>query len=78
VKEGLATMDVSTNPLVVGKDLSLKKPYLKAPNPVKVGELKQFVKQKYLLNDKQFSHLEILINFQNKVRCLVEERRLLY
>ena len=37
----MALIDVSSNPMVLGDTLALKKPFLKAPHPMKIGDLKQ-------------------------------------
>lgn len=72
VSQGMALIDVSSNPMVLGDTLALKKPFLKAPHPMKIGDLKQFLRQKYMLSEKQFSLLEIVIDVQDK-RMVLDE-----
>ena len=46
--------------------LLLKKPYLRVPPQLRIVDLKQFLKMKYLLSDEQLDGLQIIVNHQEK------------
>ena len=64
-------LKLTPNPDVNPLDLSLKSPYLRVPCLLKIGDLKQYAKKKYLLSSEQFAILEILVRFDQRVRLVI-------
>eukprot|EP01036_Dinobryon_divergens_P035658 gene35658-46253_t len=51
--------------------LLLKKPYLRVPPQLRIVDLKQFFKMKYLLSDEQLDGLQIIVNHHGEGGALV-------
>lgn len=52
-------------------DCVLRSPYLRVPCLLKIGDLKQYIKKKYLLQPALFDLLEIIVKHDNRVSELV-------
>jgi hypothetical protein len=58
------------NDAFLPNDLELRYPFIKAPQQMQIGNLKQYLQLKMKLTEQCFAGLEILIHFNSKVQFI--------
>jgi hypothetical protein len=61
VKQATAGVAIAVNSRIKAADLSLRFPFLRTPGELKVSHLKQFIRDRYDLNDMPLEQIELFV-----------------